>query len=91
MRAISSASRAASARFCSAGSATTPEPVASSIVFITIPRKPRVEKLITRLVVRRRKAAVAAARFASCQMAKTACPWKTGGPDVRQVAATRRR
>ena len=88
MRASSFASLAASARFDSSGRATTPEPIDSSIVFITIPRKPRVLKLMTRFVFRSRKAAVAATRFDSCQMAKTACPWKTGGPEVRAVAAT---
>ena len=91
MRASSSARRAASERFPSSGRATTAEPIDSSIVFITIPRNPRVLKLITRLVSRRRKAAVQATRFDSCQIAKIACPWTTGGPDVRTVAATRRR
>ena len=91
MRASSFASFAASARFDSSGRATTPEPIDSSMVFMTIPRKPRVLKLITRFSARRRKAAVAATRFDSCQIAKRACPWMTGGPEVRAVTATSRR
>ena len=52
---------------------------------------PRVLKLMIRFTSRSRNEAVAATRFDSCQMAKIACPWKTGGPEVRAVAATSRR